>query len=52
MNENPGRRLPDVLRVQKVADLLKVHPSTIYRLLRKGELLVFKLVTEWRFLRS
>jgi len=52
MNENQGRRLPDVLTVQEVADFLKVHRSTIYRLLRKGELPAFKLASDWRFLRS
>jgi excisionase family DNA binding protein len=38
-----------VLTVPEVADYLRVHPSTIYRLLRRGELPAFKVGSEWRF---
>jgi excisionase family DNA binding protein len=44
--------MPDVLTVREVADLLRVHRCTIYRLLRKGELPAFKLGADWRFLRD
>jgi len=38
-----------VLTVVEIADYLRVHPSTIYRLLRKGNLPAFKVGSDWRF---
>ena len=42
----PERR---VLNLEEVAELLRVHPSTIYRLLNKGGLPAFKVGSDWRF---
>ena len=42
----------DVLTLQEVADLLRVHPNTVYRLARKGRIPAFKIGTDWRFHRS
>jgi excisionase family DNA binding protein len=39
-----------VLTVQEVAAYLKVHQSTIYRLLQRGEIPGFKVGSDWRFL--
>ena len=46
------RSLSDVAQVLTVKDLanyLKVHPSTIYRLIRAGKLPAFKVRSDWRF---
>jgi excisionase family DNA binding protein len=32
-----------------LSDYLRVHPSTIYKLLRRGELPGFRIGTDWRF---
>lgn len=38
-----------VLTLEEVATYLRVHPSTIYRLLKKKELPGFKIGSDWRF---
>jgi putative transposase len=38
-----------LLTLTEVADYLHVHPSTIYRLLYKNDLLGFKIGRDWRF---
>jgi excisionase family DNA binding protein len=38
-----------VLTVNELAEYLRVHRSTIYRLLKKGELPGFKIGSDWRF---
>jgi excisionase family DNA binding protein len=38
-----------MLSLPEVAKLLRVHPSTIYRLLRRRELPGFKVGRDWRF---
>ena len=38
-----------ILTLQSVAQYLRVHPSTIYRLLRKKQLPAFKVGHDWRF---
>jgi excisionase family DNA binding protein len=38
-----------VLRVSELADYLRVHPSTIFRLLKRKELPAFKVGGDWRF---
>jgi excisionase family DNA binding protein len=47
--EQPVTRPTKVLTVVEIADYLRVHPSTIYRLLRKGSLPAFKVGADWRF---
>ena len=39
----------DVLTVKEICDLLRVHPSTVYKLLRQGKLPSFRIGSEWRF---
>jgi excisionase family DNA binding protein len=38
-----------VLTFEEVAEFLKVHPSTVYRLLRKDSIPTFKIGSDWRF---
>jgi excisionase family DNA binding protein len=38
-----------VLTVNELCDYLKVHPSTIYRLLKTGQLPAFRIGSDWRF---
>jgi len=38
-----------VMTVKDVSDYLRVHTSTIYRLLKRGELPAFKMGSDWRF---
>jgi excisionase family DNA binding protein len=41
-----------VLTLEEAAEFLKVHPSTIYRLLRKHKIPAFKIGSDWRFKRE
>jgi excisionase family DNA binding protein len=38
-----------ILTVRELSAYLRVHPTTIYRLLRKGQLPAFKVGGDWRF---
>jgi excisionase family DNA binding protein len=38
-----------VLTLVEVAEFLRVHPITIYRLLYKDKIPAFKVGSEWRF---
>ena len=41
--------MASVLTLEEVAGYLRVHPSTIYRLLKKKKLPAFKVGSDWRF---
>ena len=41
--------LPRVMKVKDLSEYLRVHPSTVYKLLRRGELPAFRIGTDWRF---
>ncbi len=43
---------PSILTLENVAEYLRVHPSTIYRMLKKRQLPAFKLGRDWRFNRE
>jgi excisionase family DNA binding protein len=38
-----------VMTVKELSDYLKVHPSTVYRQLKRGALPAFKVGSDWRF---
>ena len=38
-----------IMNVKEVAEYLKIHPSTVYKLLRAGDLPAFRIGTDWRF---
>ena len=42
-------RMGRVMTVKELAAYLRVHPSTIYKLLRLRELPGFRVASEWRF---
>ena len=37
------------MTVKDISDYLKAHTSTIYRLLKAGQLPAFKIGSDWRF---
>jgi excisionase family DNA binding protein len=41
--------MANVLNLVEVADYLKVHPSTIYRMLKQRRIPAFKVGSDWRF---
>jgi putative molybdopterin biosynthesis protein len=43
---------PVMYSLQEVASLLRVHPSTVYRLIAKGKLPAFKIGRDFRFNRE
>ncbi|MBV8140066.1 MAG: helix-turn-helix domain-containing protein [Deltaproteobacteria bacterium] len=43
--ENPNQ----ILTVEEVAEYLKVHASTIYKLLKRHEIPAFRVGADWRF---
>jgi len=40
------------MTVRELADYLRIHPSTIYRLLKQKRIPAFKFGREWRFNRE
>lgn len=38
-----------VMTVKELSNYLKVHPSTVYRQLKRGNLPAFKVGSDWRF---
>ena len=41
-----------MLTVADVADFLRVHPNTVYRLLKTRQLPAFRIGSDWRFSRD
>jgi excisionase family DNA binding protein len=44
--------MQEVMTVKELADYLRVHPTTVYRLLRTRQLPGFRVGSEWRFNRA
>ncbi|HYA35973.1 MAG TPA: helix-turn-helix domain-containing protein [Candidatus Binataceae bacterium] len=42
----------NVITVKELADYLRCHTSTVYRLLKRNELPAFKIGSDWRFNRE
>jgi excisionase family DNA binding protein len=38
-----------ILTLNEVAEFLRVHPSTVYRLIRDGRIPAFRVGSDWRF---
>jgi excisionase family DNA binding protein len=41
--------MPKVMTLEETADYLRVHPSTVYRLVKRRQLPAFKVGSDWRF---
>jgi excisionase family DNA binding protein len=44
----PGKSSTAILKVSEVSGYLRIHPTTLYRLLRKHEIPAFKIGNDWR----
>jgi excisionase family DNA binding protein len=42
----------DVLTVKELCELLRLHPSTVYKLIRQNKIPRFRVGNEWRFRRD
>jgi excisionase family DNA binding protein len=47
--KNPMAIDHQILTVKEVSELLRVNPSTVYRLTKEGRIPAFKIGTDWRF---
>ena len=41
--------LPEILTVKEVSEFLRIHPSTVYKLLHMQKLPGFRIGGDWRF---
>jgi excisionase family DNA binding protein len=39
----------EILTVKEICELLQFHPTTVYKLIRRGEIPSFRIGTDWRF---
>jgi excisionase family DNA binding protein len=39
----------DILTVKELCDLLRLHPSTVYKMVWEGKIPRFRVGNEWRF---
>jgi excisionase family DNA binding protein len=49
---NPMEIDHEILTVKEICDLLQVHQTTLYKLVREGSIPAFRIGTEWRFRRD
>jgi excisionase family DNA binding protein len=42
----------EMLTALELASYLRIHPTTVYKLAKRGELPAFKVAGDWRFKRS
>ena len=42
----------EILAVKELCDLLRLHPSTVYKLIRQDKIPSFRVGNEWRFRRD
>jgi excisionase family DNA binding protein len=49
---NPTQSDHDILRVKDLCDLLQVHQTTVYKLVKKGKIPSFRVGSDWRFRRD
>jgi excisionase family DNA binding protein len=47
-SDDPPRG-PKVMKIKDLAEYLKLHPSTIYRLVRGNAIPAFRIGRDWRF---
>jgi excisionase family DNA binding protein len=47
---NPRKNhMNQIMTVRELSEYLRVHPTTVYRLLKLGKLPAFKVGSDWRF---
>jgi excisionase family DNA binding protein len=46
---DPGVRFEPLLDSEEAADLLKIHPKTLQRMARRGEVVGIRIGKLWRF---
>ena len=39
----------EILTIKELSDLLHIHPSTVYKLTRRGQIPGFRVGADWRF---
>jgi excisionase family DNA binding protein len=49
---NPIESDHDILTMKDLCDLLHVHQSTVYKLVKKGKIPGFQIGSDWRFRRD
>jgi excisionase family DNA binding protein len=49
MANNENNQLPKIMTVKEVSEYLKVHPSTVYKLVKNGGMPAFRVGSDWRF---
>jgi len=45
----PKYTLPRVMTVRELSSYLRVHPSTIYRMVKQRQIPAFQVGSDWRF---
>jgi excisionase family DNA binding protein len=43
---------PEILTLKEVSEILRVHPHTVYKLVRQGKIPSFRFGGDWRFRRD
>jgi excisionase family DNA binding protein len=46
---NPDKIVSPLMTIDEVADYLRTHPTTVYRMAREGRIPAFRLNSAWRF---
>lgn len=44
-----SRAAVKVMTVKEVSDYLRIHPSTVYRLIKRRQIPAFRIGGDWRF---
>jgi excisionase family DNA binding protein len=41
----------EVMTVKEVSELLRIHETTVYKMVKEGKIPAFKIGSDWRFLK-
>jgi len=52
VKKNKPTEIPEIMTGHEVAEYLKLHPETVQRLAKRGDLSAFRLGSDWRFRRA
>jgi len=39
----------EILTVKEVCEILQIHPNTLYKMIRRGQIPAFRMGSDWRF---